>query len=248
MKTPCFTICGHCNKPMNAASPSFSPLRLTSSFAFWCRVVGVSLMLCTSTWAQVQDKDWIPGQVIDKIYQSDPHEEVRKLLRRAKYDQALILVKKYVAVNPRDPQMRFWEAYIYEQMNQPALAMAANGEETRNPLSPLLTLEDVLGLKLNSDWVVLSACNTAAGDGKAEEALSGLARGFFYAGSRSLLVTHWSVESESAMRLTTRTCILLSRFKPCLTLHRMLGITAQSFNELWRTIVSLFLAACVVLK
>lgn len=90
-------------------------------------------------------------------------------------------------------------------LNQPALAMAANGEETRNPLSPLLTLEDVLGLKLNSDWVVLSACNTAAGDGKAEEALSGLARGFFYAGSRSLLVTHWAVESDSAKDLTTKT-------------------------------------------
>ncbi|MEY4644902.1 MAG: hypothetical protein RLZZ596_1733 [Pseudomonadota bacterium] len=88
---------------------------------------------------------------------------------------------------------------------QPALAMAANGEETRNPLSPLLTLEDVLGLKLNSDWVVLSACNTAAGDGKGEEALSGLARGFFYAGSRSMLVTHWAVESESAKELTTKT-------------------------------------------
>ena len=37
------------------------------------------------------------------------------------------------------------------------------------------------------------------------EALSGLARGFFFAGSRSLLVTHWSVESESAMLLTTNT-------------------------------------------
>jgi len=35
--------------------------------------------------------------------------------------------------------------------------------------------------------------------------MSGLARGFFYAGSRSLLVTHWSVESESAMMLTTHT-------------------------------------------
>ena len=90
-------------------------------------------------------------------------------------------------------------------LKQPALAMAANGEETRNPLAPLLTLEDVLGLKLNSDWVVLSACNTAAGDGKAEEALSGLARGFFYAGSRALLVTHWAVESDSAKELTTRT-------------------------------------------
>jgi CHAT domain-containing protein len=31
--------------------------------------------------------------------------------------------------------------------------------------------------------------------------MSGLARGFFFAGSRSLLVTHWSVESESAMQL-----------------------------------------------
>ncbi|MEY4364251.1 MAG: hypothetical protein RLZZ24_1603 [Pseudomonadota bacterium] len=107
---------------MNAASPSFSPLRLTSSFAFWCRVVGVSLMLCTSTWAQVQDKDWIPGQVIDKIYQSDPHDEVRKLLRRAKYEQALVIVQKNVTLNPRDPQMRFWEGYIYEQLGQPKLA------------------------------------------------------------------------------------------------------------------------------
>ena len=87
-------------------------------------------------------------------------------------------------------------------LNQPALAMAV----TSNPAdSPLLTLEDVLSLKLNADWVVLSACNTAGADGKAQEALSGLARGFFYAGSRSLLVTHWSVESESAMLLTTRT-------------------------------------------
>lgn len=85
---------------------------------------------------------------------------------------------------------------------QPALAMAS----TPNPKdSPLLTLDDVLSLKLNADWVVLSACNTAAADGRAEEALSGLARGFFYAGSRSLLVTHWSVESQSATLLTTET-------------------------------------------
>jgi CHAT domain-containing protein len=87
-------------------------------------------------------------------------------------------------------------------LTQPALAMAANLNPSE---SPLLTLEDVLSLKLNADWVVLSACNTAGADGKAEEAMSGLARGFFFAGSRSLLVTHWSVESESAMQLTTHT-------------------------------------------
>jgi len=87
-------------------------------------------------------------------------------------------------------------------LNQPALAMATNADPKE---SPLLTLEDVLTLQLQADWVVLSACNTAGADGKAEEALSGLARGFFFAGSKSLLVTHWSVESESAMRLTTKT-------------------------------------------
>jgi len=87
-------------------------------------------------------------------------------------------------------------------LNQPALAMAASSNPSE---SPLLTLEDVLSLKLNADWVVLSACNTAGADGRAEEAMSGLARGFFFAGSRSLLVTHWSVESESAMQLTTHT-------------------------------------------
>jgi len=90
-------------------------------------------------------------------------------------------------------------------LTQPALAMAANGTDANNPLAPLLTLEDVLTLKLNADWVVLSACNTAAADGRAGEALSGLARGFFYAGSRSLLVTNWAVESESAKLLTTAT-------------------------------------------
>lgn len=90
-------------------------------------------------------------------------------------------------------------------LRQPALALAANDAAETDPLAPLLTLEDVLSLKLNADWVVLSACNTAAAEGRAEEALSGLARGFFYAGSRSLLVTHWAVESDSASLLTTGT-------------------------------------------
>lgn len=90
-------------------------------------------------------------------------------------------------------------------LDEPALALAAVTGESSDPLRALLTLDDVLELKLNADWVVLSACNTAAADGQAQEALSGLARGFFYAGTRSLLVTHWAVETESARLLTTGT-------------------------------------------
>ena len=85
-------------------------------------------------------------------------------------------------------------------LTQPALALAADADPKQ---SPLLTLDDILGLKLNADWVVLSACNTAAGDGEGAEAISGLGRGFFYAGSRALLVTHWPVETVSARKLVT---------------------------------------------
>jgi CHAT domain-containing protein/tetratricopeptide (TPR) repeat protein len=68
----------------------------------------------------------------------------------------------------------------------------------------LLTASKVAELKLNADWVVLSACNTAAGDKLGAEAFSGLARAFFYAGARALLVSHWPVYSDAAVRLTTK--------------------------------------------
>jgi CHAT domain-containing protein len=62
----------------------------------------------------------------------------------------------------------------------------------------LLTASEVAQLKLNADWVVLSACNTSAGDKPGAEALSGLARAFFYAGAHALLVSHWAVDSYAA--------------------------------------------------
>ncbi|PHP67750.1 hypothetical protein CSC94_08670 [Zhengella mangrovi] len=65
----------------------------------------------------------------------------------------------------------------------------------------VLTASEIAALSLNADLVVLSACNTAAGAEPGGEGLSGLARAFFHAGSRALLVTHWSVYSQAASRL-----------------------------------------------
>ncbi|MSQ50907.1 MAG: CHAT domain-containing protein, partial [Betaproteobacteria bacterium] len=87
---------------------------------------------------------------------------------------------------------------------EPALVMTppANGTEQDDGL---LTASEISQLKLNADWVILSACNTAAADGTpGAEGLSGLAKAFFYAGARSLLVSHWSVSSEASVALTTR--------------------------------------------
>jgi CHAT domain-containing protein/tetratricopeptide (TPR) repeat protein len=67
-----------------------------------------------------------------------------------------------------------------------------------------LSASEITGLKLDADWVILSACNTAAGGAQGAEALSGLARAFFYAGGRSLLVSHWEVDSNSTVKLITK--------------------------------------------
>lgn len=73
-----------------------------------------------------------------------------------------------------------------------------------------LTASEIAGLRLDADWVILSACNTAAGDSATGSALSGLARAFFYAGARSVLVTHWSIDTDAAVELVTASLSELS--------------------------------------
>ena len=91
---------------------------------------------------------------------------------------------------PKEAQVQRW--YLHSQ----GKANSAKGDG-------LLTMEQILTLKLNADWVVLSACNTASGEGAGSEAVSGLGRAFFYAGARALLVSNWPVDSEAARLLMT---------------------------------------------
>jgi len=75
----------------------------------------------------------------------------------------------------------------------------------------MLTASDIAGLQLNANLVILSACNSGGPGGTVDgESLSGLARAFFYAGARSLLVTHWSVNDQAAAYLVV---VTLSRLR-----------------------------------
>ena len=87
-------------------------------------------------------------------------------------------------------------------LTQPALALSAP-EVAGVEGDGLLTMGEILGLELDADWVVLSACNTGSGEGAGAEAVSGLGRAFFYAGTRALLVSNWPVETTSTKTLTT---------------------------------------------
>lgn len=88
-------------------------------------------------------------------------------------------------------------------LSEPAIIVSAPAQ-ARNADGEFERVSDIDNLKLNASLVVLSACNTA-GTGGVGESLSGLARSFFRAGARGLLVTHWEVASGAAVPLTTGT-------------------------------------------
>ncbi len=90
------------------------------------------------------------------------------------------------------------------ELSEPALALTAPSI-SHTEGDGLLTTTKILGLRLNADWVVLSACNTAAGNGAGAQAVSGLGLSFIYAGARSVLVSNWPVETTSARALTSGT-------------------------------------------
>ena len=62
-------------------------------------------------------------------------------------------------------------------------------------------MSEIMSLNTNANLVVLSACNTAAGDEAGSEGFSGLANSFFMSGSKSILVSNWYVETYSAKEI-----------------------------------------------
>ena len=91
----------------------------------------------------------------------------------------------------------------FRGLAEPALVLTPPNQETKVD-DGLLTASEIANLKLDADWVILSACNTAGPEGRpGAEGLSGLAKAFFYAGSRALMVSHWYVESDATVLLTT---------------------------------------------
>ncbi|MBX9615595.1 MAG: CHAT domain-containing protein [Caulobacteraceae bacterium] len=115
-------------------------------------------------------------------------------------------------------------------LDQAALAFTPPGQPEGED-DGLLTAAEAAALRINADWVILSACNTASSNAQAgSEALAGLARAFFFAGARSLLVSHWKVGDTDATALTT-TAIQRQQQTPGLSKARAMQ---QSMQDLMR--------------
>jgi len=122
--------------PSLAKSLALLMVRQTLTPTRWVAAWGLGLTISLSTLASyaqgVDALEWQPGQSqVNQVVVSTPHNDVRKLLRQAKYSQALLLVNKGLANNPRDPQMRFWQGFIFEQLGQPDMAKQVYLDLTR---------------------------------------------------------------------------------------------------------------------
>ena len=94
---------------------------------------------------------------------------------------------------------------------EPGLVLTPPAEATEAD-DGYLSASEAAQLRLHAEFVVLSACNTAASDGRpGGEGLSGLARAFFYAGARSVLVSHWEVSDTATTELISDTFAALDR-------------------------------------
>lgn len=92
----------------------------------------------------------------------------------------------------------------FRDLVEPALVLTPPDQPSETD-DGLLTASEIAKLRLDADWVILSACDTSAGDSESAPTFSGLARSFVAAGARSLLLSHWPVRDDVASRLTLDT-------------------------------------------
>lgn len=95
----------------------------------------------------------------------------------------------------------------YDQVGEPALllspALAGDNPDPAN--DGKLTASEAALLHIDADWVILSACDTAAGDRPNAAGYTGLARAFLFAGARRVMASHWPVRDDASARLTVET-------------------------------------------
>lgn len=92
-------------------------------------------------------------------------------------------------------------AGAFDARSEPALVLTPPDAETSEN-DGLLTASEASRLHLDADWVILSACDTAAGDQPSAAGYTGLARAFLFAGARRVVASHWPVRDDVAAQLS----------------------------------------------
>ncbi|WHO38232.1 CHAT domain-containing protein [Sphingobium sp. AP49] len=141
-------------------------------------------------------------------------QELRAVARRFGPDRTTLLIGKEASeATLRDADLSRYSVMLFathglvsgqmDGLTEPALVLSPPAPDSKD--DGLLTASEVAQMRIGADWVILSACNTAAGNMVQAPAYSGLAQAFRYAGAGSLLVSHWPVRDDAGAIITLET-------------------------------------------
>jgi CHAT domain-containing protein len=109
---------------------------------------------------------------------------------------------------------------IFNLSGDPALILTPPDRATERD-DGLLTASEIAMLDFDADWIILSACNTAAGAKDDPDSYSGLGRAFFYAGARAILASHWYVDAAASKILISKAFDKLREARPTRRAERL---------------------------
>ena len=92
-------------------------------------------------------------------------------------------------------------AFINDSLPAFSRLAFSQSKENQTESDGWLNTADIYNLNLNASLTVLSACNTGSGVLRKGEGVMSLARGFFYAGCPSIVMTLWEVEDNSGTKI-----------------------------------------------
>jgi len=90
-------------------------------------------------------------------------------------------------------------------LREPALVLTPPVSAAGSQDDGLLQASEIAALRIAADFVILSACNSAAGRNMTAPAYTGLANAFLGSGTRSLMLSHWRVRDDAAAYLSAET-------------------------------------------
>jgi len=128
-----------------------------------------------------EEVESISGQIKSRLFLKDEATEENFMENYQAYD--IIHLAMHAIMNDTMPMFS-------------KLAFAP-GDDSLQIFNGWLTTSEIYNLKLNARLSVLSACNTGSGNLREGEGVISLARGFFYAGCPSIIMTLWEVEDRS---------------------------------------------------
>lgn len=195
---PKFDNAGRGDRSVSGSAASDNRGALSSSLAFRGRNTDLSAIGPITPLPETADEltavaaSYSPGSSEILLAGAARETAIKALSKNGQLEQAKLLYFATHAVLPAE----------LDGANEAGLLLTIPGRPSDED-DGLLSAAEISLLRLNADFVVLSACNTAGGRIGSDAAYSGLAKSFLEAGARSVMVSHWLVVSDAAVEIMT---------------------------------------------